>query len=206
MSRELPQHRFILASCAQTLHPGWEREIIDVADQESSELTFDGSLSTSLHKQADVIVTRVVRGDVVKSRLPWLYDLYSNDFRLLAERSIGRSLLPSSDVISAVNINVVLANQGGYERHVDSNHVTGLLFVSDTTNHGEGDLTFDFSGHLLSIGATPGLLMFFPARDLPHYVKNRDKSGRRITVVMNYYDADLGFDRPDDLNEGMYRA
>jgi len=167
------------------------------------ELIFDGSISTSLHT-GDDIVTGVVGGDLVLSELPWLHSLYENEFREAASKAHETELMCSLDRKNSININSVLSGGGGYERHLDTNHVTGLLFVTDTIEPGSGDLVFHFGEDELYFAAQSGILVTFRGTDQVHSVTNRFLNGSRLTVVMNYYETNLGYERPEGLDESMY--
>jgi hypothetical protein len=198
------QHRVTILSCVKELPENWKEQIFDLANSASSPLIFDGSLSTSLHGDAPPIYTRVVGGTLISERLPWLFSLYRGDFRKKAEGASGLDLCVSDEIESSININIVIPNKGGYEKHFDSNHVTGLLFVTDTTSVESGNLQFHFGEDTLSVAVEQGLLLFFSGHTLPHSVSNATRNAQRLTVVMNYYSAAIGYERPCDLTRKMY--
>lgn len=181
----------------------FQKQIEEVTERSSKELIFDGSISTSLHT-GDDIVTGVVDGDVVLAELPWLYSLYENEFREVASKTHGTELMCSLDRKNSININSVFPDGGGYERHLDTNHVTGLLFVTDTLEPGSGDLVFHFGEEQLHFAAQQGILITFRGTDQVHSVTNRILKGSRLTVVMNYYESEVGYERPEDLDASMY--
>jgi len=72
-----------------------------------------------------------VRADKVQQSLPWLYKLYRNDFAELAERAWREPIETAFDDRYGIVLNVQKGAGMRFECHVDSNPVTGLLFLTD---------------------------------------------------------------------------
>jgi hypothetical protein len=101
-----------------------------------------------------------------------------------------------------------------FECHVDSNPLTGLLFC---TNHSAGgELVVAHDPAAADIAAVErdcsvirphaGHLIFFDAREHPHYARPlTEASGTRIVAVMNFYtDSCPESTRPAELNRHLY--
>jgi hypothetical protein len=185
---------------------GWDTEIRDTCRESSYERAFDPAAPTA--REQDVsspILSRVVDGDVVLARLPWLAALYCGAFRDIAERATSRKILTSPSRISAININIVSGQGARYERHVDTNHLTGLLFANDLKATDGGRLVLDDSTRCVKILPKRGNLLLFDGRNAAHHVEPLTRDINRTTVVMNYYYADEAMTRPADLDQYLYK-
>lgn len=97
-----------------------------------------------------------------------------------------------------------------FECHVDSNPVTGLLFL---TTNGDGELVISRDPEAVGVeglerDCSPvlpqeGMILFFDGKRYPHYV--RPCKGTRIAAVMNFYTAaDPESNRPAILNRHRF--
>ena len=101
-----------------------------------------------------------------------------------------------------------------FECHVDSNPLTGLLFCTDHLEGGELVVAHDPSAADVSgverdcsvIRPHAGHLIFFDAREHPHYARAlTEASGTRIVAVMNFYTESCPEStRPTELNKHLY--
>lgn len=185
------------------LPPSWKDELHRVADQCARVIWLDGRSITSRETDGAMITIGLVDGLAVKHSLPWLHELYTGHFLKLAQSHARRPLRPSPDDRSAVNINV-LGDGDCYERHVDTNHLTGLLFVDSIAPHAGGQLIFEVAPTPLRISPKEGQLLFFDAREIVHRVSKLNSPKARLSIVMNYYFADERIGRPDDLDRYLY--
>lgn len=194
------------------LPPAWQADI--VAATTGRELRYlSGESVTSRQRQlgsATEFVVGVVDGKGVASELPWLVDLYQYTLLELANQKFMAAYACSSDERSAINLNVLPVGSG-YEWHVDTNPLTGLLFVTDHPEGTGGELEFraDPVTHPaeeweLVIRPRAGDLLLFDARYAAHHVRPVRGPGERITVPMNYYFAGESAARPDDLDKYLY--
>jgi hypothetical protein len=157
-----------------------------------------------------------VHADQVARRLPWLRELYRSGFRELAERAIGGSVATARDERYGAVLNVFRGTRMRFECHVDSNPLTGLLFVTDHDLGAGGELVFAHSRDAKSradidrscavIRSQSGHLIFFDGRFQPHYVRPLTLEGdTRVVAVMNYYTESYPEStRPPELNRHLY--
>jgi hypothetical protein len=169
----------------------------------------DGKSSTSREVgEITPIVLPVVTGEVIKRELPWLFDAYAGALRCLAEELVHETLVISEDTVNAVNINAVIGAGSRYERHVDSNPVTGILYATSLGEDDGGALVFDheFGSQITSDVIYPreGLFVAFDARRTPHRVLPLRRDCCRLSIPMNYYLAGKPQVRPADLDEYLY--
>lgn len=130
----------------------------------------------------------VTDGDSVAEELPWLYRLYTHYIPDLVHRSAGVELQPSRFRRSAITLNLIRGTGSRYERHVDSNSVTGLLFASTLSPSEGGALRMQYPDRAtLDITPTAGELLVFDARWVPHEVTPLRTDIERISVPMNYF-------------------
>lgn len=165
----------------------------------------DGSSSRERRPGAQMLV-RVSDGLAISERLPWLWDLYVNELLEFSERSFERSLFPANRLESAVNINHLAGKKARYEWHVDTNPVTGLLFVSTLGIGDGGSLVFRNTRTRTNRIVRPkaGLFICFDAREIEHRVAPLKRPVERISVPMNYYESIESQPRPDDLDSKIY--
>jgi hypothetical protein len=156
-----------------------------------------------------------VRAEVVLSRLPWLYQLYRADFRDLAEQAWGEPIEAAADNRYGVVLNVQLGRSMRFECHVDSNPVTGLLFLTDHPGGG-GELVvahdpaavtieaLDADGSLIRPQA--GHLSLFDGKTFPHYARPlRSAEDMRVVATMNFYTRSCPEStRPAELNRHLF--
>ncbi len=158
------------------------------------------------------VSVKTVGGVCLADSAPWLYSLYQNSFRVLAQRVAGRSIYCAEDKRIAINLNIQSGAGSRYEAHVDSNPLEGLLYVTTHPAGTGGQLVVGLRPDLCGVDAIKrysamiypirGHLVFFDARINPHYVESLlSDDDCRIVVAMNYYTDDCTeSDRPADLN------
>lgn len=186
----------------------WESEVIDVAHRLGVWTTLSGDSLVSREAQKGVsLPVLVVTGDTIGQELPWLRELYVGPLRELASSWYGRRLYVAQDLRSSVNINCLRGLGARYERHVDSNTVTGVLFVSRCNHSTGGALVFQGTGGLeCELYPQPGVFIAFDAREIPHHVTPLRTPCERISVPMNYYESPVDQPRPAGLDEYLYGA
>lgn len=195
------------------LPTGWEKDVVDSAAQYGKFGCLNGGSVTSRQREfkstADDIIG-VSAGTVIPLAIPWLARLYKRDILNLAnELGIGRYMI-ATDTRSAININI-LPPGSQYEWHVDSNPLTGLLFVTDHPAGTGGEIVFrpdplvrPTEDWELAIASRSGNLLLFDAREVAHTVQPVPEPMRRISVPMNYYFTDVSCHRPEDLDRYLY--
>ncbi|MFG3319603.1 2OG-Fe(II) oxygenase [Streptomyces sp. NPDC048171] len=195
---------FSMVDASDLLPHGWCSDVERCVDEASMETVLRGGEPGSLEPVGTEISYRLIDGEAVATRLPWLRSLYEDPFLRLAETVSGRLLEVDTSLRSAVNINILPAHGGGYEWHCDTNPVTGVLFL---TSHPDGqggalELTGP-GGHVWRIQPLEGYLAFFDARKSPHRVTSA--STPRISAPMNFYLQGEGRIRPKGLDDRLYR-
>src|SRR5690349_9484217 len=187
---------WITFDVADLLPQGWQREVLTVA----ADADFREFPRTPILTREAEDVTAISRGrvhaDQVGEGLPWLQGLYQGEFLELANEAWNEPVVTAKDTRYSVVLNVQRGKSMRFECHVDSNPLTGLLFLTD---HGEGgevvvsrdpgasDLTA-IELDCLVIRPHAGHLLFFDARHHPHYVRSlTSESDMRVIAAMNFY-------------------
>ncbi|MBS1520692.1 MAG: 2OG-Fe(II) oxygenase [Bacteroidetes bacterium] len=189
----------------QLLPVGWREEIEKVALQQSYLVHLDGNSTTSREpansKGTDI---NIVDGIKIYSSLPWLFRLYANELLTLANKHFPNKYKIDTELISSININYLKGRGSRYERHVDSNPLTGILFVTSHHEPEGGELIFELSRGVIKISPEPGIFILFDARELPHTVTPLKKSAYRISIPMNFFLEGEKRLRPSDLDGYIY--
>jgi hypothetical protein len=190
----------------------WQDDIITCAHFFNQWHDLDGSSITSRERDFGVtesFTVGIVSGNVVSQELTWLMDLYRTTF-LDAVNDLGIGKYTTAmDERTAVNINSIEPG-GRYEWHIDTNHLTVLLFVTSHAPGCGGELVFrpdprlETSSWECVVTPLSGDLLAFDARRSAHSVLKLDDDKLRITVPMNYYRLDEPVHRPADLDTYLY--
>jgi hypothetical protein len=146
----------------------------------------------------------VVPGEEIFKALPWLYKLYATELAACASRFAGSAVTIAEDLRSSININLLEGCGARYERHVDSNPVTGILFPTTLGDGDGGELVFECSPFPLVIRPQAGFFIVFDARAIVHHVMPLKRNTERVSIPMNFYylaEVDL---RPPDLDQYLY--
>ena len=197
------------------LPPGWQQDIRQVA----AEADFRDFPRTPFLSREAEDVTHITRGrvraDTVQQRLPWLYKLYRSDFLDLANQAHAESIKAAFDDRYGVVLNVQRGDGMRFECHVDSNPLTGLLFLTDHPAGG-GELVVGLDPVAVGIEAVErdctiieaqsGQLIFFDGKTHPHYARALlSGSDMRIAAVMNFYtESSPESTRPSGLNRHLF--
>ena len=196
------------------LPDGWQDDVMRAADE--AEVRPFGRTPV-ISREADD-VRQVVRGrvhaDQVASGLPWLRELYRAAFRELGEQATGRKVYAAADERYGTVLNVQRGPTMRFECHVDSNPLTGLLFCTDHQAGGELVIANDPKAEGVAgidrncsvIRPRAGHLIFFDARQYPHYARTLTTDPEtRIVAVMNFYTESCPEStRPRELNRHLY--
>lgn len=199
------------------LPPRWDTRILALAEARSTSRTLVASSTTSRERdRSQEIPVLTVGGHVVAQELPWLYDLYRNRFRDLAQELTGEPVSVAEDVRYGINLNVQRGAGMRYECHVDSNPIQGLLYVTSHPAGTGGDLVVSNRGAVYGrdtidedatrIYPVAGYLVLFDARDHSHYVDDvRASTHLRVVAAMNFYTPSCPeAARPEDLNRHLF--
>jgi hypothetical protein len=118
-------------------------EVKEISSQYSYKIILDGSSITSREpNDMEPIEVSIVIGDIIQEKLKWLDDLYRNEFLKFASDFLSQEICVSNDLKSGININIINGIGGRYEWHIDSNPVTGLLFITDHNEETGGALIY----------------------------------------------------------------
>lgn len=193
---------------------GWQAE----ARAAASHADFRDFPRTPVLSREAQDVRHITRGrvhaDQVRVELPWLYRSYHGEFLELANTVWADSVVAAHDTRYGVVLNVQRGPAMRFECHVDSNPLTGLLFCTDHVSGGElviahnpaAASTSEVERDCTVIRPHAGHLLFFDARDHPHYARPLAEPGDvRIAAVMNFYTAACPEStRPRELNRHLY--
>ncbi len=131
-------------------------------------------------------------------------------------RSGGASPGSGGSIVRAFSSWLPAPAPNRFECHVDSNPLTGLLFLTDHAAGAGGELVFAHDPNADSVIAVErdctvirpraGLLIFFDGRRHPHYARAlRSESDVRVVAVMNFYTESYPEStRPRELNRHLY--
>jgi hypothetical protein len=186
------------------LPAGWREDVVRVASARARSAELKGGAPASLEPVGTLIRYGLVDGEAVDEELPWLTRLYADLADDLASRVAGKSILTSDKVINGVNINVVQGVGGRYESHLDTNPLTGLIFVTTHAEEEGGQLEFDVPPSPLIVPPRAGVLLLFDATRAPHRVTPLKKDVTRISIPMNFYTKETLAERSPDLDSYLY--
>lgn len=206
--------RWITFDLNGTLPDGWQQEMRKTAD----DADFRDFPRTPLLSREAIDVRFITRGRVhasqVRLRLPWLYESYRDAFLELAGEACAEKVSAARDDRYGVVLNVQRGTGMRFECHIDSNPLTGLLFCTDHVNGGELVFAHDAAAASIAdverdcsvVRPSAGHLIFFDARQYPHYVRPlTQESDMRVVAVMNYYTESCPeSNRPPELNRHLY--
>jgi hypothetical protein len=196
------------------LPDGWQEKVLAVA--ETADIR--DFPRTPLLSREGPDVRQIPRGRVhaeqVRDHLPWLYKAYRNEILEYANEVANEHVSAASDDRYGLVLNVQRGKKMRFECHVDSNPLTGLLFCTDHASGGELVVAHDTTAKGLDeierscsvIRPQAGQLIFFDAREYPHYARLlAGESETRIVAVMNFYtDSHPESSRPRELNQHLY--
>jgi hypothetical protein len=197
------------------LPEGWQEDMNAVV----AEADFRAFPRTPILSREAPDVMHIERGrvhaDTVMQCLSWLYKLYRNEFLELAAETLGEPIDAACDERYGVVLNVQRGKTMRFECHVDSNPVTGILFL---THHpaGAGELVVSHDPDAVGVAGlerdcTPirpesGQIIFFDGRKYPHYARAlQGESDVRVVAVMNFYTRSCPEStRPPELNRHRF--
>lgn len=197
------------------LPEGWQEDMNAVV----AEADFRAFPRTPILSREAPDVMHIERGrvhaDTVMQCLSWLYKLYRNEFLVLAAETLGEPIDAACDERYGVVLNVQRGKTMRFECHVDSNPVTGILFLTDHLA-GAGELVVSHDPDAVGVDGlerdcTPirpeaGQIIFFDGRTYPHYARAlRGEADVRVVAVMNFYTRSCPEStRPPELNRHRF--
>lgn len=186
------------------LPKNWKEDIYNLLDVNGKLTVLRGDSSTSREEKDVEMDVWVVEGGPIKEKLRWLYELYSGVLKEFSEEAFNTELFTSNSIRTSVNINCIKGFGARYEWHVDSNPVTGLLFVNSLGDDSGGELLFNKDDKCCLVVPKEGLFICFDAREIPHFVKPLKLNISRCSIPMNFYTSPNDQIRPDDLDNSIY--
>lgn len=185
----------------------WEQQVKHVVERSGVCTRLDHLSATSREPaNSPPLEVCVVTGEPILQNIKWLHDLYAEELATFASEFAGREVVTAIDLQSSVNINLLRGLDARYERHVDSNPVTGILFVTTLLPTDGGELVFEGQSRNTVILPRAGVFIAFDARNITHYVAALKAPVDRISIPMNYYFAGEEQPRPDGMNEYLYKS
>lgn len=197
------------------LPEGWRNQILETASLHARSHTIIPKSVTSREHDTELrLPVLTVGGEAVKKLLPWLCDLYAGEFLRIGQQCVQEEVRIASQWRYAINLNVQKGSMR-YECHVDSNPLEGLLYVTDHPPGTGGELIVSRRSNVSgpeeamqdaeTIFPRSGHLVFFDAREHPHFVRMlSDPSLVRVAVAMNYYTPSCPeSSRPQDLDRHL---
>jgi hypothetical protein len=184
-------------------HHHWTADVARACRTWGVATHLDGT-SSATREDADTpgIDLIVLDGEAVAKHLSWLHDLYHGFLLDLCRDVAGPDIVPSPDLRSGLNVNYIAGKGNRYEWHVDTNPLTGILYVTTHQLQDGGGLVFRDPWERFQPQA--GVFVCFDARERTHAVLPLERDMVRIAAVMNFYDKD-GYVRPADLDGYLYR-
>jgi 2OG-Fe(II) oxygenase superfamily len=164
-------------------------KINEVADQFGREVALEGPAPESTLEQHEVPLTyKVTDGTVIVRQLPKLAALYQSQIPAFIRDYIGLEIIPSRFERSAMTLNLLEGRGKRYETHLDSNSVTGLLYVTTLSSAEGGALRLHYPDREpLDIQPRAGVFLLYDARWVPHEVLELQTDCRRLSIPMNYF-------------------
>jgi len=205
---------WITFDVADLLPQGWQREALTVAAQADFREFPRTPILTREAEDVAAVTRGRVHADQVREGLPWLQSLYQGAFLELANEAWNEPVFTAKDTRYTLVLNVQQGRDMRFECHIDSNPLTGLLFLTDHEEGGELVVSRDLNARDLAtieldclvIPPHAGHLLFFDARRYPHYVRNlTSESDIRVIAAMNFYTQSFPEStRPPALNRHLY--
>lgn len=185
----------------------WVEQIAHVVEEYAQHTVLDGTSSTAREPvPGEKMDVYVVRGDAIRDQLPWLYSLYENELLQLATTVAQQPVYPCANVVASININVLRGRGARYEWHVDSNPLTGMLYVTTHRCGDGGELVFEKDSNRTTVYPEAGIFIAFDARAIPHTVLPLRKDAIRLSIPMNYYHSKDQQVRPSGLDSYLYET
>lgn len=183
----------------------WDEQVKKVAEENAYLVKLDGKSSTSREPENSKGATVfVVEGNIIFDKLNWLHNLYENELLELANNNFNNSYEISKGIANSININLLKGINARYEWHVDTNPLTGILYVTDHNESDGGELIFKLPNETVTVHPKKGLFILFDAREILHSVQPLTHNSFRISIPMNYYLKGVEQKRPEDLDTYIY--
>jgi hypothetical protein len=209
-----PRFHWTTYDLTDWLPSGWQEDVLTAAA--SADLREFPRTPVISRESPDVqqVARGRVHADQVRYHLPWLYKAYRNEILELAKEVSREHVSAAHDERYGIVLNVQNGTNMRFECHVDSNPLTGLLFCTDHLYGGELVVSRETTAEGMDeidqsctvIIPRAGQLIFFDARQYPHYARPLTAgSETRVVAVMNFYTESCPEStRPRELNRHLY--
>lgn len=177
----------------------WHEDLVEIACGHAQTKTAKRRSKTS-REDVDVpgVPVSTVEGAVLRPLVPWLFELYGNQFRQLAQRVSGEPVVVSTRDRTALNLNLQRGSSERGKAHVDSNPLGGVLYVTSHPPGSGGELAVarneeavgveEIEASSALISPVAGHLVLFDARRHPHFVRPlKDEGEIRVVATLDYY-------------------
>lgn len=190
-----------------------EREVYRLIIRSGQRIIKHGRGPGSLANEEDAgLDYTVVLGSAIKEDLPWLWMLYTGALAEWVCHSVDQAMVPSPDVDSAININVLCGPSPGYEPHVDAQGWTALLYLEVPPTYEGGELVVTPPRQDNGIQPVdwwltpePGQVVLIHGSKVPHRVRPLTGTGIRISIPMVFLTPEEAAQpRPDGLDKYLY--
>ena len=195
----------------------WKEQILEVAKNDTIYKKLSRTPITSREEINIGLLSRGrVSGEIVAKKLLWLHELYHTKFLELASKFTNEKVYCAKDIRYGIVLNVARGNKMRFECHVDSNPLECLLFCTNHPFGTGGELVVSNNSYAVGINEvnkncskiypSSGQLIFFDARQYPHYVKPLLKAEDiRIVAAMNFYTESCPeTTRPPEINKYLF--
>ena len=182
-------------------------QALAVAETHARRVSLEGPQPSSTMERPDVALEYFVAdGTVIAAELPNIMTMYRELIPAFTQSYIGLEIVPSKFERSSIMFNLLRGQGCRYEKHVDSNSVTGLLFASTLTPEDGGALRLHYPGaEPMDIYPSRGTFLLYDARWVPHEVMPLLRDVVRLSMPMNYFlktDIETRQEHLDDYNFG----
>lgn len=180
----------------ERVRPDWAEAIKQLALEAPEKVIQGGAVHTSLASPDFHTRYHPTNGKIIAGRLPWLLELYQNDFRKILANLMGDETFHlGTDLAHSLNMNLTI--RGPYEPHTDRNKGTFLLSATSLRPEEEGKTIIwsnnEFTDKLAIWTPQQGVALVFNGH-YPHEVtvfKPASPDRVRLTVPGDYYNVDV---------------
>lgn len=143
-----------------------------------------GSLEDDATAGLDYVV---LTGERIRQRLPWLYDWYVDPATAeLMSQLAGERVVPSPDLVSGLNVNILRGPGGRYEWHTDSQPYTLVVFASSVPEAEGGQLLVGDMVSPLVVPCQAGTAVLFDGEAVPHAVSALTTGRVRVSLPITF--------------------
>ena len=192
----LPHQLLLTTDVSDLLPAGWQESIAALARTSGRQIRREQADRYSLEDGGLKYV--VVDGPTIAEKLPWLVEFFRHPkLTMLANKVAGEPVVPGSDLLTCLNINLLDGRGEKYEKHYDPQPFTMVVFVNTLLPGDGGELelwTRDGQGHEVLVRPVAGHAIVFDGSKTPHRVRPLIADVPRLTIVMEFWREGAGLD------------